>query len=494
MDKFSHIYCENPTILLVHDFDFLFRKYGSIVVKNVVKARFGRYRGVDRTQFYPKKNGINLDNISDCYFLNEKTGEISPLYMAVPCGKCLLCRDKKVRELSCRCIAETNEYDSLPLFLTFTYAPEFLPECGLQKSDLQMFFKRLRSRLDYYNIEHNIRYLAVGEYGSQTKRAHYHAIIWNFPKDKAFPNILSVQHFIQRCWSRYLFDGFGKRIPLTDFNGEIVRFPSGKIVHRTTPIGWVKTLPVKTGCPGYVLKYMRKKCDVPLGKNDTFMIASNRGGGIGSAFVRRQRALFYGHPSLLHLQILDKMCSGKVFNMPITSYVKNMLVPSVSSKIPKKEYDIIKEFYNDLDLFFGLCQRIRQLRGGFDVETIDGTIHYYEPSFSIHHKSDWLQALKRTSYMKKCYYAVSDLNFQFLKNERDCWDWYVEISDRLNINSLKILDFPDYRPYFRERDNFMKKRIEILGDIFLNSEKVNITAIANSINVRIERNKLKEVI
>lgn len=67
------------------------------------------------------------------------------------------------------------------LFLTLTYSTEFVPitENGfltLKLEDVQKFFKRLRKR---HPRGHNLYYFAVGEYGTQRKRPHYHIILFN---------------------------------------------------------------------------------------------------------------------------------------------------------------------------------------------------------------------------------------------------------------------------------------------------------------------------
>lgn len=65
-------------------------------------------------------------------------------------------------------------------FLTLTYSEENLPhtQCGrptLVRRDHQLFMKRLRK----YEKNAKIKYYAVGEYGSNTERPHYHSIIFN---------------------------------------------------------------------------------------------------------------------------------------------------------------------------------------------------------------------------------------------------------------------------------------------------------------------------
>lgn len=62
----------------------------------------------------------------------------------------------------------------LNVFLTLTYSDENLPPGGtLRKSDFQLFIRYLRRIHDG-----KIRYFHVGEYGEQTRRPHYHAIIF----------------------------------------------------------------------------------------------------------------------------------------------------------------------------------------------------------------------------------------------------------------------------------------------------------------------------
>lgn len=94
--------------------------------------------------------------------------------MYVPCGKCMACRISRTTEWTTRIMHEMDNHES-SIFVTLTYADEALPVSGnLSKDELQRFFKRLRKRLE----PRKVKYYACGEYGSQTKRPHYHAIIF----------------------------------------------------------------------------------------------------------------------------------------------------------------------------------------------------------------------------------------------------------------------------------------------------------------------------
>lgn len=106
--------------------------------------------------------------------------------LKVPCGKCLQCRIKRRTEWSLRLIHELSYHED-SIFITLTYAPEYIPENNsLKKTDLQKYFKRLRKDLN----GRKIKYFACGEYGDQTKRPHYHAIIFGMSLSKEDKKLL----------------------------------------------------------------------------------------------------------------------------------------------------------------------------------------------------------------------------------------------------------------------------------------------------------------
>lgn len=106
----------------------------------------------------------------------------------VLCGKCPFCLQRRRNEWAFRLNEETKVSSNIN-FITLTYADDQLPtnengKYSLCKEHLQGFFKRLRKcQSDYenkYNLEKRyIKYYACGEYGSKTKRPHYHFIGFN---------------------------------------------------------------------------------------------------------------------------------------------------------------------------------------------------------------------------------------------------------------------------------------------------------------------------
>lgn len=101
--------------------------------------------------------------------------------MLYPCGQCMPCRFNMRRIWTHRIMLEAQLYTD-NTFCTLTYRDEQLPTTsgGLPTLDpvhLKNFLKRVRKILE----PHRIRFYAVGEYGDDTQRPHYHLAIFNYP-------------------------------------------------------------------------------------------------------------------------------------------------------------------------------------------------------------------------------------------------------------------------------------------------------------------------
>ena len=102
--------------------------------------------------------------------------------ITIPCGICFACLAKKRAEWFFRLKNELKDHTSA-LFVTLTYSDEKIPKQNglytVRKKDCQDFLKRLRDRIK----PRKIRYYLVSEYGTETLRPHYHAIIFNMDLD-----------------------------------------------------------------------------------------------------------------------------------------------------------------------------------------------------------------------------------------------------------------------------------------------------------------------
>lgn len=111
--------------------------------------------------------------LSPVIYRYDEVGNPSIMY---PCGKCILCLERKRRQWALRMEMETK-YAKSAFFVTLTYNDENVPYLNdvqsLRKKDYQSFLKNLRKRLPY-----PIRFFGVGEYGLRSQRPHYHLILW----------------------------------------------------------------------------------------------------------------------------------------------------------------------------------------------------------------------------------------------------------------------------------------------------------------------------
>lgn len=140
-------------------------------------------------------------------------------FIEIPCGQCVGCRLDYSRQWANRCMLELQYHDSA-YFVTLTYDDKHIPvnyygddvtgeaheSYTLSKRDVQLFMKRLRKRFS----DCDIRFFLSGEYGSNTFRPHYHAIIFGLKLDDLVPykkSELGFTYFnsdsLQKCWSIY---------------------------------------------------------------------------------------------------------------------------------------------------------------------------------------------------------------------------------------------------------------------------------------------------
>jgi hypothetical protein len=120
--------------------------------------------------------------------------------LKVGCGKCLWCRIQRRKDWTIR-IAHESDFHIHRHFVTLTYNEDNLPytESGIptiRKNQLQRFYKRLRKEIskkaESVGEKIKIKHYSAGEYGDESGRPHYHAIVLGNP----FPQLY------QACWSK----------------------------------------------------------------------------------------------------------------------------------------------------------------------------------------------------------------------------------------------------------------------------------------------------
>ena len=122
-----------------------------------------------------------------------KDGDTKPLPTA--CGRCIGCRARLATDAGIRGAHELEFHDHAR-FLTITYENEALPAGrNLSKADIRAFWLKLRRA-----TPDKLKILYCGEYGGQTGRPHYHAIVYGLRVEDEIP-VTSNAHGHELCRS-----------------------------------------------------------------------------------------------------------------------------------------------------------------------------------------------------------------------------------------------------------------------------------------------------
>lgn len=315
--------CTNPVIIANPVLKDLLYQHGNYTY-------LGKFHSLSPGQrrswchFFPKSyfhpRGISLDDLPSCYVTDFKTGETFPMYVAVSCGHCDVCKGSKIDAFAHRCELESQCYSHLPYFVTLTYDDDHRNPDGLRVEDAQLFLKRFRSRLAYAGFNDHFRYVLCGEYGHNTHREHMHMLLWNL-----YPGFglryREIRSMIYRSWSK----GFIYMSIVSPF-------------YKVKGSGHGLSKPEK--CFQYVAKYICKDCVVPPGKNPPFLNTSRRNGGIGAPFLDRHRDYIRKHP-LCDFKYLDQFSQSVKFVI-LNRYNLNRIFPTFSQSVPLELRDAVR--------------------------------------------------------------------------------------------------------------------------------------------------------
>lgn len=122
--------------------------------------------------------------------------------LPVPCGRCVECLHDYQQDWTLRLKAESKHLLCVP-YVTLTYNDKHLPtyrdvdgtkKSVLVKRHLQLFMKRLRKAVP--DLRYNCRYFAVGEYGGQYNRCHFHLLLFS----DHWKTIAQARKDVRRAW------------------------------------------------------------------------------------------------------------------------------------------------------------------------------------------------------------------------------------------------------------------------------------------------------
>lgn len=177
----------------------------------------------------------------------------------VPCGHCLECQQQKRNEWQTRIAFELSSLYArrgCAVFLTFTYNEAHLPSVELdfgvhgkeviscfRHSDVLSFLNRLKVEAHKCFGPNSYKYFFTSEYGSNTKRPHYHAIFFLQP-------FVDWHKFVEMCRAKW---SFGYMFPKYDkYRNMYVDNDSQPLSHGKPCISSLG------GCAKYVSKYVTK--------------------------------------------------------------------------------------------------------------------------------------------------------------------------------------------------------------------------------------------
>ena len=182
---------------------------------------------------------------------------------ALPCGRCLSCRINQRRVWTTRLLLEAASHPA-SCFVTLTYADEYLPAGGnLVPRDLMLWLKRLRKAVD----PRKIRFFACGEYGDETLRPHYHAIIFGL-------NPWEAQLILPKTWLYgRTHAGFATRQSMQYVGGYVTKKATKDVV-RIAELGLVP-------------EFSRMSRNPAIGSKAVDAIASSLADAQGAAYVGR---------------------------------------------------------------------------------------------------------------------------------------------------------------------------------------------------------------
>jgi len=229
----------------------------------------------------------------------------------LPCSKCVNCNINRQNSWVFRLQQETKQ-SKTAYFVTLTYNDENIPKTvskdtgeiinTLRYSDVQKYIKRLRKAQKGSKIKH----YTVGEYGENTKRPHYHQIIFNAEAEK-----------INSSWG-----------------------------HGHTLSGTVTTSSIR-----YVTKYMGKRINnTPEGAEKPKNVMSN---GLGKNYLTPE-VINHHKEYLINYIVIE---GGKKIGLP--QYYKDKLFDDTE----KMKLRILNEIQNDADLqhLWDKCTSIEKL-------------------------------------------------------------------------------------------------------------------------------------
>lgn len=339
----------------------------------------------------------------------------------VPCGKCVLCRERRSNIWAFRMKKQVMyEHDTFGLFVTLTYDDEHLPRSNfgfvtLNRRHFQLFMKRFRKQ-----IEVRVKTIYCGEYGETTNRPHYHAVISGIPVSMS---LHELQELVEGCWDH----------------------------------GFVLIKP----CDGEVAKYVTKYSLKDLSRDDWYYEQK----GMEKPFMQFSRGIGLEYFKQNEERIKkDGFCRDGKFKVAIPKYFKDKFMAKKKDKLEgaerllRNQVELLKDkgflgknALNDVD-YKAVCY------GVYHIGQMEKYLRYKRGKIKASEIVCNFQEIldnPRRFFDLTCNNGVKNLDFQ----DVDCLNRLVKISrrylrkarpskmfiaDDYRMNIFNIIDFEDY--------------------------------------------------
>lgn len=258
----------------------------------------------------------------------------------VPCGKCPCCLHRRQQTLAFRLVEEMHSTNLPSYFIGLSYEDEHLPvrelDCFtvnaempsasedfvqsfvpgrypvLSRKHLADFLGRFRKHtvrrfarqqdLSVSDCAGLFRYCAVGEYGSDTLRPHYHVIVFGYP----CADVTEIVRVLRRIW----------------------------------PYGFVTASDLNETRCGYCALYILESAHLPpqyrLPSTKPFYHCSN---GIGKDFLTPAMSRY------IKANTLTRVIDRNGYSVPLPDYYKNILYPPRSIDRVLRNVDVRREYF-----------------------------------------------------------------------------------------------------------------------------------------------------
>ncbi|MCM1356617.1 MAG: hypothetical protein NC212_09475 [Staphylococcus sp.] len=447
--------CLQPNIILNPNYSQHRHEFREIHLQNTVINQ----NPLGDSYYYPVNlppfSSLWLDNstISDFYAVDDD-GTCVPIFMAVPCGKCLECIESKRSAIRVRMYLEQMSHEVPPIFVTLTYNNEHLPSDGVSKTDVKRFLNRLHLYLGRAGRSTYFRHVFFSEYGHKNGRAHYHGVLFGLDLKDTYDDRMEFFNVLEKAWGK----GFVRYDIIHSRAFQYVSKYVGKDAFSD-----IDLLPCDPGFDEFIKKPK---------KNPNFWTASRRDGGLGSKILESDRFLELCHTP--HFPTITIPVDDRTYTVTLPAYVRDKILPPLRKYISREIREAYIQSRKDLCLldclrdnkciFSGLISRITDSANEFLLSNSSSRFDILPELFknSDYVISDCLKIVSPFDQLLGFYYGSDEYwkkQFERVSVDFDFEKLYTRLVRNCEILSNFSVDIPWVLTQISVRDRVSRRFI-----------------------------------